>query len=129
VSKTVLVCDDAMFMRAMIVRAMNEAGFTVIGEAETGKAAVERYEALRPDLVTLDVVMPEMSGIQAARAIIAFDPDARILMCSAMGQDRLVAEATHIGVAGFIVKPFDGTRLAAEARRIMHPAVPAGGTS
>lgn len=83
-SRTVLICDDAIFMRTMVGDILQQAGFEVIGEAETGVQAVERYLALRPDLVTMDIVMPDMGGIDAVRAITRADPEARILMCSAM---------------------------------------------
>src|SRR5881628_1000431 len=97
VSHTVLVCDDAIFMRTMISDILAQAGFEVVGEAETGSQAVERYKQLKPDLVTMDIVMPDMGGIDAVREIVKHDPDAKILMCSAMGQQALVVEAIQAG--------------------------------
>ncbi len=96
-SHTVLVCDDAIFMRTMITDILAQAGFEVVGEAETGTQAVEKYRQLKPDLVTMDIVMPDMGGIDAVREIVKHDPDAKILMCSAMGQQALVVEAIQAG--------------------------------
>src|SRR5438046_3531419 len=93
VSHTVLVCDDAIFMRTMISDILGQAGFEVVGEAETGTQAVEKYRQLKPDLVTMAIVMPDMGGIDAVREIVKQDPAAKILMCSAMGQRALVVEA------------------------------------
>ena len=84
-SHTVLVCDDAIFMRTMISDILTQAGFEVVGEAESGVQAVDKYRQLKPDLVTMDIVMPDMGGIDAVREIVKQDPDAKILMCSAMG--------------------------------------------
>ena len=108
---TVLLCDDAMFTRMLLGGLLQEAGFEVVGEADNGIAAVERYEELRPDLVIMDMVMPGMSGIEAVRAIRQRNPDARIVMCSAMSQRQLCDEALAAGAAGFIVKPFNAARV------------------
>jgi two-component system chemotaxis response regulator CheY len=89
VNHTVLVCDDAIFMRTMISDILSQAGFEVVGEADSGVQAVEKYRQLKPDLVTMDIVMPDMGGIEAVREICKSDPEARILMCSAMGQQAL----------------------------------------
>jgi len=97
VNSTVLVCDDAVFMRTMIGDILTQAGLDVVGEAESGTEAVAKYKELRPDLVTMDIIMPEMGGIDAVRAITEYDPQARVLMCSAMGQQALVAEAIQAG--------------------------------
>ena len=105
-SHTVLVCDDAIFMRTMISDILSQAGFEVVGEAESGVQAVEKYRQLKPDLVTMDIVMPDMGGIEAVREICKTDPDAKILMCSAMGQQALVVEAIQAGAKDFVVKPF-----------------------
>lgn len=107
----ILICDDAIFMRTMIADILTSAGHTIAGEAESGLQAVERYKALKPDLVTMDIVMPDMGGIDAVRAIIAVDPEARILMCSAMGQQALVVEAVQAGAKDFVVKPFQADRV------------------
>ena len=103
---TVLVCDDAIFMRTMISDILTQAGYEVVGEAETGSQAVQKYRELKPDLVTMDIVMPDMSGIEAVRLICKDDPDAKVLMCSAMGQQALVVEAIQAGAKDFVVKPF-----------------------
>lgn len=108
---TVLLCDDAMFTRALLGGLLQEAGYEIVGEADNGLAAVDRYEELRPDLVIMDMVMPGMSGIEAVRAIRQRNPDARIVMCSAMSQRQLCDEAMAAGAAGFIVKPFNAARV------------------
>ena len=108
---TVRLCDDALFNRTMIGAIISEAGFRVIGQAENGDQAVEQYERLRPDVVILDIVMPGMNGLDAARAIRRLDPNACILMCSAMGQQKLMDEAVAAGAQGFIVKPFTQSRV------------------
>ena len=110
-SHTVLICDDAIFMRTMISDILVQAGFDVIGEAESGVQAVEKYRQLKPDLVTMDIVMPDMGGIEAVREICKNDPGAKILMCSAMGQQALVVEAIQAGAKDFVVKPFQPSRL------------------
>lgn len=116
---TVLVCDDAMFMRTMIADILGQAGFEVVGEAETGEQAVARYRELKPDLVTMDIVMPAMGGIEAVRAICREDPGAKILMCSAMGQQALVVEAIQAGAKDFVVKPFQPSRVLEAVQRLL----------
>ncbi len=113
-SRTVLICDDAMFMRTLISRTLTAAGFTVVGEATTGAEAVQKYEALKPDLVTMDVVMPELGGIDAVRQITSADHDACIVVCSAMGQAKQVTQALEAGATGFLVKPFNAEQLVAQ---------------
>ena len=105
-SGTVLVCDDAKFMRAMILSILTDAGWAVVGEAENGLQAVEKYKELGPDIVTMDMVMPEMGGIDALREIVKDDASARVVMCTAMGQDDLVAEAHELGASAVLLKPF-----------------------
>jgi two-component system chemotaxis response regulator CheY len=117
--RTVLVVDDAIFMRTMIGDILKQAGFEVVGEAASGIEAVERYKELNPDLVTMDIVMPDMGGIDAVRAIIKEDPDARILMCSAMGQQGLVVEAIQAGARDFVVKPFQPSRVIEAVQRLL----------
>ncbi|MCU0621829.1 MAG: response regulator [Gemmatimonadales bacterium] len=117
--QTVLVCDDAIFMRTMISDILAQAGYEVVGEAESGAQAVQQYRALKPDLVTMDIVMPDMGGIDAVREIVKEDPQARILMCSAMGQQALVVEAIQAGAKDFIVKPFQPSRVLEAVQRVL----------
>ncbi|MCH7489385.1 MAG: response regulator [Gemmatimonadetes bacterium] len=118
-SHTVLVCDDAVLMRTMITGILSQAGYEVIGEAETGAQAVERFKELDPDLVTMDIVMPDMGGIDAVREIIKISPGAKILMCSAMGQHSLVTDAIQAGAKGFVVKPFRPSRVLEAVERVL----------
>ncbi len=118
-ARTVLICDDAIFMRTMLGQILKQAGLQVVGEAETGAQAVERYRELLPDLVTMDIVMPDMGGIEAVRAIVKDFPEARILMCSAMGQQALVVEAIQAGARDFVVKPFQPSRVLEAVQRVL----------
>ena len=118
-SHTVLVCDDAIFMRTMISDILSQAGYEVVGEAETGVEAIEKYKQLKPDLVTMDIVMPDLGGIEAVREIMKFDSAARILMCSAMGQQALVVEAIQAGARDFVVKPFQPSRVLEAVQRVL----------
>jgi two-component system chemotaxis response regulator CheY len=119
VSHTVLVCDDAIFTRTMITDILSQAGFEVVGEAESGVQAVEKYRQLKPDLVTMDIVLPDRGGIAAVREICKNDPDAKILMCSAMGQQALVVEAIQAGAKDFVVKPFQPSRVLEAVQRVL----------
>jgi two-component system chemotaxis response regulator CheY len=119
VSHTVLVCDDAIFMRTMISDILSQAGYEIVGEAESGVQAIERYKQLKPDLVTMDIVMPDLGGIEAVREIVKFDPAARILMCSAMGQQALVVEAIQAGARDFVVKPFQPSRVIEAVQQVL----------
>lgn len=118
-SHTVLVCDDAVFMRTMLGDILQQAGFTVVGEADTGAKAVAKYKELRPDLVTMDIVMPDMGGIEAVREITTFDPEAKVVMCSAMGQQALVVDAIEAGAKDFVVKPFQPSRVLESVQRVL----------
>lgn len=118
-SHTVLVCDDAVFMRTMLGDILQQAGFTVVGEADSGAKAVAKYKELRPDLVTMDIIMPDMGGIEAVREITTFDPDAKVVMCSAMGQQALVVEAIEAGAKDFVVKPFQPSRVLDSVQRAL----------
>lgn len=118
-SQTVLICDDAIFMRTMIGDILTQAGFQIVGEAETGLQAVQRYRELKPDLVTMDIVMPDMGGIDAVREIMKEDPGAKVLMCSAMGQQALVIEAIQAGARDFVVKPFQPSRVLEAVQRVL----------
>lgn len=109
-SRTVLVVDDAAFMRMMIRDILSKEGYT-IHEAVNGRDAVEKYDELHPDLVTMDITMPEMSGLEALRVIREHDSGARILMVSAMGQQKMIVEALEAGAMDFLVKPFQPTKV------------------
>jgi len=107
----VLIVDDAIFMRKMISDILVENGMEVVGEADTGVKAVEKFMELRPDLVTMDIIMPEMNGIDAVRKIVEFDRQAKVVMCSALGQQALVQEAITAGARDFLIKPFNAARV------------------
>lgn len=109
--KTILVVDDAAFMRMMIKEILTKNGFEVVGEASDGAEAIEMYKELKPDLVTMDITMPEMDGIVALKEIKKTDPNAKIIMCSAMGQQAMVIDAIQAGAKDFIVKPFQADRV------------------
>jgi two-component system chemotaxis response regulator CheY len=108
---TVLIADDAAFMRMMIKNILSEAGYEIAGEAENGAVAVAKYKELKPDLTTMDITMPEMDGIAALKEIRTLDPEARVVMCSAMGQQAMVIESIQAGARDFIVKPFQADRV------------------
>ncbi|WP_020156245.1 response regulator [Caldibacillus debilis] len=115
----ILVVDDAAFMRMMIKDILVKNGYQVVGEAADGKQAVEKYRELNPDLVTMDITMPEMDGITALKEIRSFDPDAKIVMCSAMGQQAMVIDAIQAGAKDFIVKPFQADRVLEAIRKTL----------
>ena len=118
----VLVVDDALFMRKMLIDILKKEGFEVCGEAENGKDAIEQYKQLKPDLVTMDIVMPKMDevdGIAAVREIMKIDPQAKIIMVSAMGQHVLVVEAIQAGAKDFITKPFQPSRITEALKRLL----------
>jgi two-component system chemotaxis response regulator CheY len=107
----VLVVDDAAFMRKMVSDALVKGGHEVVGEAGNGNEAVARYQELRPEVTTLDITMPEKDGLQALQEIMALDPAARVIMCSALGQESKVLESIKIGAKDFVVKPFQPDRV------------------
>lgn len=109
--KRILVVDDAAFMRMMVKDILTKNGYEVIGEAADGRQAIDKYQELQPDLVTLDITMPEVDGIEALKRIRDFDPNARVIMCSAMGQQAMVIDAIQAGARDFIVKPFQADRV------------------
>lgn len=109
--KQVLIVDDAAFMRMMLKDILTKNGYVVVGEGTNGKDGVEKYNSLKPDLVTMDITMPEMDGITALKAIRQADPGAKVIMCSAMGQQAMVVEAIQSGARDFIVKPFQNDRV------------------
>lgn len=116
---TVLVVDDAAFMRSMIREIFARGPFVVAGEAENGVEAVRRYKDLRPHLTTMDIVMPQMDGITALKEIVRFDPGARVVMVSALGQETLIAEAIESGASDFVVKPFQPSRVLKVAQSVL----------
>lgn len=107
----VLVVDDAAFMRKMLSDALASGGHEVVGEAQNGAQAVEQFQTLRPELTTLDITMPEKDGLAALKEIIAIDPGARVVMCSALGQETKVLESIKLGAKDFVVKPFQPARV------------------
>ncbi len=113
----VLIVDDAAFMRMMIKDILTKNGFEVVGEAENGAKAVEKFQELRPDLTTMDITMPEMDGISAVKQIKKIDAGAKVIMCSAMGQQAMVIEAIQSGARDFIVKPFQPDRVLEAIRK------------
>jgi len=116
----ILVVDDAAFMRNMIKDVFESMpGFSVIGEASNGIEAVEKYKTLHPDLVTMDIVMPLKSGIEATKEITSVDREAKIIMCSALGQESLVMEAVEAGARDFIVKPFKAEKVQEVVNRVL----------
>lgn len=118
-SKNILVVDDAAFMRMMIKDILTKNGYNVIGEAENGAKAIEKYAELKPDLVIMDITMPDVDGIQAVKEIRKIDPNANIIMCSAMGQQAMVIEAIQAGAKDFIVKPFQSDRVIEAVKKVL----------
>lgn len=116
-AKTLLVTDDAMIIREMIKETAQEAGFEIVGEAVNGQQAIERYDELRPDVMTLDLVMPEYDGLHALRGVLALDPKAKIVVVSALEQKNVLMDAFKLGATDFLVKPFDKNALAATLRK------------
>lgn len=117
--KNILICDDAAFMRMMIKDILSKNGYNVVGEAENGAIAVDKYKELHPDLVLMDITMPEMDGIQALKNIKATDAAANVIMCSAMGQQAMVIEAIQSGAKDFIVKPFQPDRVLEAVKKVV----------
>ncbi|AMQ17805.1 response regulator [Thermococcus peptonophilus] len=115
----VLVVDDAAFMRMLVKKILTQAGHQVVGEASNGKEAIEKYKQLKPDLVTMDIVMPEMDGITAVKEIMKIDPNAKIIMITAVGQEAKVMEALKSGAKGYIVKPFQAPKVIEEVNRVL----------
>lgn len=117
----VLVVDDALFMRAMIKDILTASGrYAVVGEAGNGQEAVQKYQELQPDLITMDIVMPTLDGIEATRQILKVDPRVRVVMCSALGQEPLVIESIAAGARDFIVKPFSPEKVLKVLDQIMN---------
>ncbi len=118
-AKSILICDDAAFMRMMIKDILTKSGYEIAGEAENGAKAVEKYNETKPDLVLMDITMPEKDGIQALKEIKAGDPSAAVIMCSAMGQQAMVIEAIQSGAKDFIVKPFQAERVLEAVKKVV----------
>ncbi len=110
-AKRILITDDAMFMRVTLKNILTQNGFEVVGEATNGVESVDMYQKLKPDLVTMDITMPEMDGLEALKKIREIDPNARVVMCTAMGQKNMVVDAIQSGAKDFIVKPFQPDRV------------------
>jgi len=115
----ILIVDDAAFMRMMIKDILVKNGYNVVGEAENGLRAVEKFKELKPDLIIMDITMPEMDGIQAVKQIRAMSSDAKIIMCSAMGQQAMVIESIQAGARDFIVKPFQADRVLEAVKKVV----------
>jgi len=111
VGYTVMLVDDAAFMRMMLKDILSNNGYQIVGEAENGMVAVQKYSDLKPDITIMDITMPEMDGLQAVKEIRSKDPQAKVIMCSAMGQQAMVIEAIQSGAKDFVVKPFQADRV------------------
>lgn len=118
-AKKILIVDDAAFMRMMIKDILTKNGYEIAAEAENGAKAVEKFKELAPDLVIMDITMPEMDGIQAVREIKKVDGSATIIMCSAMGQQAMVIESIQAGARDFIVKPFQADRVVEAVKKVI----------
>ena len=118
-AKNILICDDAAFMRMMIKDILTKNGYNVAGEAENGMKAVEKFKEVNPDLVLMDITMPEMDGIQALKVIKKLDGGAKVIMCSAMGQQAMVIESIQAGAKDFIVKPFQAERVIEAVKKVV----------
>jgi two-component system chemotaxis response regulator CheY len=123
--KKIMIVDDALFMRKMISGILQEEGYDICAQASCAKEAVEKFKEFRPDLVTMDIVMPmmeELDGIGAVREIVKLDPTARILICSVIGQQSLVVEAIKAGAKDFVMKPVKPQRLKEAVKNLLDPA-------
>ena len=115
----ILLVDDAMIIRMILRKILTEAGFEIAGEASNGAEAIRKYQELRPDLVTMDITMPEMGGIKALKSIREIDPNAKVIICSAMGQKSLIIEAMEAGAVNFLSKPFDEEKVVETVRKTL----------
>jgi two-component system, chemotaxis family, chemotaxis protein CheY len=115
----ILIVDDAAFMRAMLKDILSHGGYEIVGEGCHGGEGVTLYQQLKPDLVTMDITMPEVDGISAVKQIVAFDPKAKVIMCSAMGQQAMVIESIQAGARDFIVKPFQPQRVLEAVKKLI----------
>ena len=117
-TKNILVCDDAVFMRMIIKDILSKCGYNVL-EAENGYRAIEEYKRSKPELVLMDITMPEINGIETLKRIMEIDKDATVVMCSAMGQESMVMESISLGAKDFIVKPFDDDRVIEAVKNVL----------
>lgn len=117
--KKILIVDDAVFMRMKLKDILEKNGFEVVAEAQNGAEAIEKFKAEKPDLVTMDITMPEMDGVEALKEIKKIDSNAKVIMCSAMGQQTMVMEAIQAGALDFIVKPFDNERVIQSINKVI----------
>lgn len=118
-AKRILITDDALFMRVTLKNILTQNGYEVVGEAQNGVESVNLYQELKPDLVTMDITMPEMDGLTALKEIRSLDPNARVIMCTAMGQKNMVVEAIQAGAKDFIVKPFQPERVIEAVNKLL----------
>lgn len=118
-AKRILITDDALFMRVTLKNILTQNGYEVVGEAQNGVESVNLYQELKPDLVTMDITMPEMDGLTALKEIRSLDPNARVIMCTAMGQKNMVVEAIQAGAKDFIVKPFQPERVMEAVNKLL----------
>ncbi len=114
-----MIVDDAAFMRMMIKDILTKNGYEIVGEAENGARAIDKYKELNPDLVIMDITMPEVDGIAAVREIKKINSDSKIIMCSAMGQQAMVIESIQAGARDFIVKPFQAERVVEAVKKVL----------
>ena len=115
----ILIVDDTLFMRTLLKNILSYGGYEIVGEAEDGDIGVTKYKELKPDLVTMDVVMPKMNGIEALKAIKALDTNAKVIMCTAVGQEQMVKLAIKSGARGYIVKPFQAPKVLEEIGNVL----------
>ena len=115
----IMIVDDAAFMRTLLKNILFPKGYEIAGEADNGQAAVEKYKELKPDLVTMDIVMPNVNGIEALKKIRELDPNARVIMCTAVGQENMVRAAIMSGAKGYIVKPFQAPKVLEEVQKVL----------
>jgi two-component system, chemotaxis family, chemotaxis protein CheY len=115
----ILIVDDTLFMRTLLKNILFSGGHTISGEAGDGEDGVSKYKELKPDLVTMDIVMPKMNGIEALKAIKEFDPAAKVIMCTAVGQEQMVKLAIKTGAKGYIIKPFQAPKVLEEVKSVL----------
>ncbi len=116
---TILLADDLAFIKMVQKEILSKAGYTVVGDASDGVEVIEKYKKLKPDVVIMDITMPKMDGLNALKAIRQLDPNARVIVCSALGQQQLIIEAIKLGAKDFIVKPFEPERLGAAIQKAL----------